>query len=58
MTVSYNTLINVGGVVFWTFLGLMLSARVFYRSPCVAVAGHPDRPDVRAARRWPEETMP
>ncbi|MGH6920553.1 MAG: O-antigen ligase family protein [Geminicoccaceae bacterium] len=38
MTVSYNTLINVGGVVFWTFLGLMLSARVFYRSPCRAVA--------------------
>jgi hypothetical protein len=31
MTVSYNTLINVGGVVFWTFLGLMLAAQTFYR---------------------------
>jgi O-Antigen ligase len=38
MTLSYNTLINVGGVVFWTFLGLMLSARVFYRSAGSAVA--------------------
>jgi hypothetical protein len=34
MTVSYNTLINVGGMVFWTFLGLMLSARAFYRQSC------------------------
>jgi O-Antigen ligase len=34
MTVSYNTLINVGGMVFWTFLGLLLSARTFHRSSC------------------------
>ncbi|MGH6895641.1 MAG: O-antigen ligase family protein [Geminicoccaceae bacterium] len=38
MTASYNTLIGVGGVVFWTFLGLMLSARMFYRSSCPALA--------------------
>jgi hypothetical protein len=36
MTISYNTLIGVGGVVFWTFLGLMLSARMFYQSSCPA----------------------
>ena len=57
MTVSYNTLINVGGVVFWTFLGLMLSARVFYQSSCPAWPGHPERLDVRETRRWPEETI-
>jgi hypothetical protein len=31
MTTSYNTLVGVGGMVFWTFLGLMLSARTYYR---------------------------
>jgi hypothetical protein len=36
MTTSYNTLIGVGGMVFWTFLGLMLSSRAFYRSSCPA----------------------
>jgi hypothetical protein len=36
MTTSYNTLIGVGGMVFWTFLGLMLSARMFYQSSCPA----------------------
>ena len=32
MTTSYNTLIGVGGMVFWSFLGLMLSARMFQRA--------------------------
>jgi hypothetical protein len=31
MTISHNTLIGVGGSVLWTFLGLMLAARAFYR---------------------------
>jgi O-antigen ligase len=34
MTVSYNTLVGVGGLVFWTFLGLMLSARIFHGPSC------------------------
>lgn len=31
MTISYNTLVGVGGSVLWTFLGLMLAARAFQR---------------------------
>jgi hypothetical protein len=30
MTISHNTLVGVGGMVFWSFLGLMLSARMFH----------------------------
>jgi O-Antigen ligase len=58
MTVSYNTLINVGGVVFWTFLGLMLSARRFYQPSCPALLGDPERLDVQETRRRPEEAIP
>jgi hypothetical protein len=37
MTTSFNTLVGVGGMVFWTFLGLMLSARMYYRPSCPAL---------------------
>lgn len=34
MTTSYNTLIGPPGMVFWSFLGLMLSARTFHNRSC------------------------
>jgi O-Antigen ligase len=37
MTTSFNTLVGVGGMVFWTFLGLMLSARMYYGPSCPAL---------------------
>ena len=41
MQLSANTLVGLEGMVLWTFLGLLLSARMFHRKPTALPRGAP-----------------